>query len=280
VSDQPPFQPPNQPPPRPTEPPAQPSSQPPAQPSYDAPTMAPGSQGWSQQPSSYPQGYSQGYPPSYGQGYPQSPQPGYPSSPGTPPGAGGRNTPWGLLIGSLVAGLVIGGGVAGGVVALTAGDPKDSDEYQALSDDLDEARASLSEDSDPTASTSPESPDAPTGPSESTEPAEPTEPSEPSEGGETGGGREVDGWTLTEPEITADSLDDFQATMQATNGTGGPEVAYFEVTVSKGSTVLTEMTCVGGEGEPVEEGTTVDVSCFTSDDYTDDYDTVDITAGF
>ncbi len=256
MSDQPPFPPPNQP-PRP--------SQPPTPPSYDAPTVAPGSQGW-QQPSAYPPAYGQSYPQSYGQGSP--------ASPGMPPGGGQRKTPWGLVIGSLVSGLVIGGGVAGGVAALTATDPEDTDEYQALSDDLDEARASLSEGSAPT------SPAAPTGPETSEAPEEPTEPSEPSEGGEAGGTRDVDGWTVTEPDISADTLDDFQATMQATNGTGGPEVAYFEVTVSKGSTVLTEMTCVGGEGQPVEEGTTVEVSCFTSDDYTDDYDAVDITAGF
>lgn len=253
MSDQPPFQPPNQ-------PPYQPSQ--PQQPSYAAPTQVPGQTPWAQQPPSYPQQqpYQSG---GYGGG---------PGAPGTPSG-GGQKKPWGLVVGALVAGLVIGGGAAAGIVAATTGDPKDSDEYKAVSRDLDEARESLSGGDDPTA----EAPDSPT--TESVAP--PTDP-ESSESAPSGGEgtREIDGWSVTEPELSEDSLGDFEATMQATNNTGGPEVGYFEITVSQGSRELATLTCINRDGEPVDEGTTVEIECFTSDDYTADYDTVDIEAGF
>ena len=68
--------------------------------------------------------------------------------------------------------------------------------------------------------------------------------------------------------------------MQATNDTGEPAIAYFQVVVSKGSEQLTEMFCADESAEEVDPGATVDISCFTSDDYTDDYDSVVVQAGF
>lgn len=259
-------------PPYPPQPPYQPPHQPQQPPLGGEPTIAPGA-GWGQPPqaSQAPQA-------------PQQPvwQPGYSPAPGTPPGPGPKK-PWGLVVAALVAGLVVGGGAATGIVLASSGDPKDSDEYIALDKNLDEARASLDAGAGGTEPDGEATADSPSVPEATVSSEAPTDP----DPGSAGSTIDVDGWAVSEPDVHADVVDDFEATFTATNNTGEPATAYFDLVLSLQGATVAELTCSDdaalesddlGQTDP---GQTASLTCYGLTDYVEGgWDAVDVTYGF